>query len=73
MGGNILSVSDFNAEKKWRSLPKDLQKKLISNVFCRSCGETTIVDYSVLDEKFGIVLKGCCKECGGQVARYVED
>ena len=24
------------------------------------------------DESYGIILRGRCKKCGGQVARYVE-
>ncbi|SEQ79410.1 hypothetical protein SAMN05216362_12742 [Piscibacillus halophilus] len=69
----MLNVSDFDAEKKWRSLPKDLQKNLISNVFCFSCGETTIVDYSVRNDNLGILLEGKCKQCNANVARFIED
>lgn len=63
---------DFEAAKKWHTLPLELRKKLLNNVFCATCGETTIVDYSIETEKFGILLKGNCKACGGAVARLVE-
>jgi len=68
-----MSVSDINAEKKWRKLPKELRQRLIQNVFCTKCFETTIVDYSVLDDEHGILLTGKCKTCGKDVARVVED
>ncbi len=69
----MLSVSDFNAEKKWRSLPKEFQKRILSNVFCFKCGETTIVDYSVKDDNLGIILEGKCQQCDSNVARFIED
>ncbi|GEL76748.1 hypothetical protein [Tenuibacillus multivorans] len=69
-----MSVSDFNAAKKWSKIPKNLQDKLIDNVFCSSCLDvTTIIDYSIKDDDHGIVLKGKCKTCKGNVARFIED
>ena len=68
-----MSVSDFNAEKKWRKLSKEMRERLIHNAFCSKCFVTTIVDYSVLDNEYGILLKGKCKTCGKDVARVVED
>lgn len=72
MGGKN-NISDFDALKKWSSIPEDLQQRLIDNVFCLSCGVTTIVDYSITADKFGILLKGKCKICGNEVARLIED
>lgn len=63
---------DFESAKKWRALPPEQRKRLLNNVFCATCGETTIVDYSIEKEEFGILLKGSCKSCGGAVARLVE-
>lgn len=68
-----MSVSDINAERKWRQIPKEMRERLIRNVFCPTCFETTIVNYSVLDDQYGILLKGKCKTCGNDVARLVED
>src|SRR5699024_11820238 len=51
-----MSVSDFNAEKKWRKLSKEMRERLIHNAFCSKCFVTTIVDYSVLDNEYGILL-----------------
>lgn len=68
-----MSVTDMNAMRKWRKIPKDIQHKLINNVFCSTCFNTTIVDYTLHDEKMGILLRGKCKTCGEDVARLVED
>ncbi|RXT01944.1 hypothetical protein [Ammoniphilus sp. CFH 90114] len=68
-----MSVTNFKAEQKWRKLPKDIQELLINNVFCSACGVTTIVDYTLHDDKMGILLKGKCKKCDKEVARFVEN
>lgn len=68
-----MSVTDFRAAQKWSKLSHDLKNKLLGNVFCSSCGVTTIVEYTLHDEKFGILIKGKCKKCGMDVARLVED
>ena len=34
---------------------------------------TTIVDYSIQNDRFGLVLQGHCNKCGGSVARFVEN
>ena len=67
------AVSDMKALKKWAKVPSDIQQLLINNVFCSKCGVTTIVDYGIHNDRFGVVLKGLCKKCGGSVARMVED
>ena len=71
--GSKNNISDFDALKKWSGIPEDLQQRLIDNVFCLNCGVTTIVDYSITADKFGILLKGKCKICGNEVARLIED
>lgn len=68
-----MSVTDFKAAQKWSKIPKDIQMRLLSNVFCVNCTETTIIDYDMYDNKHGILLKGKCKKCGKDVARLVED
>ena len=72
-GGMDMSVTDFNAARKWREIPKEFQQRLINNVFCKSCFDTTIVDFTMHDDENGIILKGKCKKCGGDVARLIED
>jgi len=53
-------------------IDKQHQELLLRNVFCTKCGVTTIIDYKILDDKYGIVLEGKCKKCGVKVARYIE-
>jgi len=67
------SVTDIKAAKKWAKMPPGTQQMLINNVFCSKCGVTTIVDYALHNDRFGVVLKGKCKKCGGDIARFVED
>jgi ribosomal protein S27AE len=68
-----MSITDFRAAQKWAKLPCEKQHLLINNVFCTACGVTTIVDYTMHDDKFGILLKGKCKKCGKDVARLIEN
>lgn len=68
-----MAVIDFKAAQKWNKIPKSYQEKIINNVFCISCKVTTIVDYTIHDDKYGVLLKGKCKKCGKEVARMVED
>ena len=68
-----MSVIDFKAAQKWNKLSKNIQELLLNNVFCSNCGVTTIVEYSMHNDKFGILLKGKCKKCGEDVARLIED
>ena len=72
-GGIPLSVTDIKAVRKWSKIPKYTQERLLSNVYCSGCGVTTIIDFSMHDDKFGIALKGKCKKCGKDVARLIED
>lgn len=68
-----MTVTNINAIRKWKQIPKDMRQKLINNVFCSTCSVTTIVDYTLHDEEEGILLRGKCKTCGKGVARFVED
>ena len=68
-----MSITEIKAARKWCKIPKRLQEQLLRNVFCSSCGVTTIVEYSLHDDKFGVVLKGKCKKCRSDVARLIED
>ena len=68
-----MSIIDLKAARKWKQVPQDLQKRIVDNVFCRECRNTTIVDYDIHDNEYGVLLKGKCKKCGNDVARVVED
>ncbi len=67
-----MSVIDFKAAQKWNQIPKNVQELLINNVFCSNCGVTTLVDYSIHNDKYGVLLNGKCKKCGRDVTRLVE-
>jgi len=45
---------DIKAIQKWSKISKHIQEKLLENVFCSTCGTTTIVDYSMYDDKAGV-------------------
>jgi ribosomal protein S27AE len=68
-----MPVIDFKAAQKWVKLSKNTQELLVNNVFCSDCGMTTIIKYTLMNDKFGVLLKGKCKKCGKDVARLVED
>jgi hypothetical protein len=61
------------AEKKWNQISEVLRVKLLSNVFCPKCSVTEIKDYVFEENKHGVLLKGKCSKCNGNVARLVED
>jgi hypothetical protein len=58
---------------KWNAIPGHIQKLLIDNAYCGSCGVTTIIDFDVKNDEQGIVLEGKCKKCGNKVARFIEN
>ena len=65
--------SDIEALRNWSKLDKATQKLLLTNVFCVNCEITIMVDYDITMHRFGIILRGKCKQCGHDVARIVED
>lgn len=68
-----MALTDFQAVQKWAKIPKHFQQLILKNVFCSNCGVTTIVEYTLHNEKYGILLEGKCIKCGKDVARLVED
>lgn len=66
-------ASDIKALYEFNKLDKALRDKLFANVYCSACRDvTTIVDYDIVSDRLGIILKGKCKKCGGNIARFVE-
>lgn len=61
------------ALKLWQTVPSDIRRMLLSNVWCGECRKSvTIVDYHA--ELNGVVvLKGFCGTCGHKVARVIDD
>ncbi len=61
-----------DAQKKWDSIPGDIQDKLLKNVFCVKCKLTAMIDYSGKVEKGDLILSGKCEKCGKKVSRLIE-
>jgi hypothetical protein len=69
----MAKIINMEAMQKWNELPKDLQIRILDNVFCGNCIVTTIVEYDIVLSAEGFVLlKGKCKKCGDNVARVVD-
>jgi len=69
------NISDIAALRKWNSIPEDIRKKLLQNVYCGICGVTTIAPgYTMSYEKgVGILINGKCVKCGHDVCRVIEE
>jgi hypothetical protein len=68
--------SAFTAKAKilWDSIPLQIQKQLINNVWCSHCSSaTTITDFRGDVEEGDLVLTGNCIKCGGSVVRVIEN
>ena len=62
------------AQEIWDAIPGDSQMKLLNNVWCRTCSDTTgIGSVSGKVEKGMLILKGICTRCGNPVARVIEN
>ena len=62
------------AYRIWNELSCDIKEKLLNNVFCGSCEDTTtIIDYVGKTSRNDLVLNGKCKKCGHEVARLIEN
>ncbi|MFS0777597.1 hypothetical protein ABC255_16545 [Neobacillus sp. 3P2-tot-E-2] len=66
-------VIPFAANKKWLAIPAATRKELERNVWCVNCIDVVqIVDYVVQDSPPSIALAGKCKNCGNDVARFID-
>ena len=54
-------------------VPEEFRSKILDNVFCSKCFNTTIVNYYFSARKDGVLISGKCKQCSKDVARFVED
>jgi len=60
------------AQKIWNAITGDFQMKILNNVWCRTCSDTTgIGSVSGKVEKGMLILKGICTRCGNPVARVI--
>ena len=69
----MINESSKQAIDLWQTLPADIRRMLLSNVYCGECRKSvTIVDYHA--ELAGVVvLHGFCGTCGHKVARVIDD
>jgi Na+-translocating ferredoxin:NAD+ oxidoreductase RNF subunit RnfB len=62
------------AQEIWNAIPGDFQMKILNNVWCRTCSDTTgIGSVSGKVEKRMLILKEICTRCGNPVARVIEN
>ena len=63
-----------DAKMLWDAIPKQMQERLINNVWCPHCSSATkMVDFEGKVEQGDLVLTGSCVKCGGSVARVIEN
>lgn len=61
------------ARQRWESIPADLRKRLLSNVWCVRCShETTITNFTGTLKGGDLLMVGLCAECRSDIARVIE-
>jgi len=61
------------AKKLWDKVPKEVQVKLLNNVYCSQCKKMVgIGNVEGFVDRDDLILKGICTACGGAVARVIE-
>jgi len=72
---SIESFPNFTppARQRWESIPADIRKRLLSNVWCGGCRhEVTITNFTGAIKGGDLLLVGKCAKCHGDVARVIE-
>ena len=58
----------------WIKIPGDIQIKILNDIWCKTCSDTTgIGNVSGKVEKGMLALRGICTRCGNPVARVIEN
>ncbi|MCB0320577.1 MAG: hypothetical protein KDD60_06580 [Bdellovibrionales bacterium] len=58
------SVSNLRVERLWRSIPKEMQKRVLHNVWCSECRTSReMIDFKLLVRQDMVVLEGKCAAC----------
>jgi hypothetical protein len=61
------------AQQRWDRIPPVIQHRLLDNVWCPTCRDsTTIKDYEGRIEQGDLVLSGKCAKCESPMARLIE-
>jgi hypothetical protein len=61
------------AKKRWEQIPEQIRKDILQNVWCSQC--RTMVALQLREGRMSgrsLVLRGMCKDCGGEATRVVE-
>ena len=67
-------VSSLRAERVWRSIPKEMQKRVLQNVWCSACSSSReMADHKLLVQQNMVALEGKCLTCGEQCIRFIEE
>ena len=58
----------------WINIPGDIQIKILNDVWCKTCSDTTgIGSVNGKIEKGMLILRGICTRCGNPVVRVIEN
>lgn len=71
----VVAMPSFTApaRQRWESIPPEIRKKLLDNVWCVNCCSTVkITNFNGTLEGVNLVLRGECANCHGSVARVIE-
>ena len=61
------------AMKHWNQVPEKIRKDIIDNVWCSRCKSGTSMQLQEgAIEKQCLILRGTCRQCGGEIARLIE-
>lgn len=61
------------AKKRWNSIPEKIRKDILDNVWCKNCREAISMQLQKGSMQGRcLVLRGSCKQCGGEVVRVIE-
>lgn len=63
----------LQAKKRWKQMPEQARKNILSNVWCSQCREMVAMQLREGGMTGGsLVLRGTCKKCGSEAARVIE-
>ncbi len=74
-GSSVAPPPQFTpaARRAWESVSPQLRLRILNNVWCGMCKNTTSINLTRASMRRGdVVLRGNCSKCGGEVGRLVE-
>ena len=58
---------------KWTKLSNEKQQLILNSAYCNKCGVTDLLNYSLHNDRFGLILKGKCSCCNISIGILIED